>query len=267
MSHRKLLFLLITLIILAGCSIRQGGTETANEPRSAAPVSTATPAPASFDVKNAETMLIIFVTPPGIAKNLVPAPLAPSPYNIMYVVVSRSAVPNDTGYYHTMELGVLAVFKGKMYTYPVYSVVDNKPMSEMGRMITGSPTRIGQITLEKKDKNLNASVEREGKILFKAMMVLGEPGDPLDSSPIVALKTIPAATKDGPPEVKQLISAKIENMKVHELIDGEATMEFDQLLTDGLPKVSVQQVYRAVYRKSDFTITSIGILHDYLQTD
>jgi acetoacetate decarboxylase len=265
MVYRKLVFLLVIFTILAGCSIRHGGTLTASEPQTPVPANTAVSGPASFDVKNSESMLIIFVTPPQILKDMVPAPLAPSPYNIMYVAVSRG--PIDTGYYHTMELGVLVTFKGKMFTYPVYSVVDNKPMSDRGRMITGSPTRIGQITLEKKDKILTASVQREGKILFKAKMELGEPGEPLDSSPIVSMRIVPAAQKDAPPEVKQLISAKIENMKVHELIDGEAAMEFDQSLTDGFPKVSVQQVFRGVYRKADFTITSTGVLHDYLKAN
>jgi acetoacetate decarboxylase len=264
MSYRKLVFLFITLIILSG-AIGHSDAWAANEQEAAQPANAAVSGPKSFDVQNSETMLIIFTTPPGIVKDMVPAPLVPSPYNIMYVAVSRG--PMDTGHYHTMELGVLVTFKGKMFTYPVYSVVDNKPMSDRGRTITGSPTRIGQITLEKKDQNLTASVQREGKLLFKATMVLGEPGEPLDNSPIVSLKIVPAAQKDAPPEVKQLISAKFENVKVHELIDGETTMEFDQSLTDGFPKVSVQAVYRGVYRKADFTITGTGILHDYLKSN
>jgi acetoacetate decarboxylase len=267
MFIRKLALFLVILTILMGYSAQLGGALAADKLQAPVPASTPTPQPMSLDVKNSESMLIIFITPPEVVKNLVPAPLAPSPYNIMYVAVSRSPIPEGTGYNHVMELGVLAVFKGKMYTYPVYSLVDNKPMSDRGGMITGSPIKIGRITLDKKDKNLTASVEREGKTLFKATMVLAEPGEPLDSSPMVVLRNIPAAQKDGQPEVKQLIAGKIENIKVHELIDGEADMEFDQSLTDGFPKVSVQQVYRAVYRKADFTLTSAGVLHDYLKTE
>lgn len=264
MLYKKLAIVFITLtvfMVVAGLS----DARAANEGAAAQPTKIAAANPASFDVKNIESMLIIFVTPPGILKDMVPAPLTPSPYNVMYVVVSRG--PMETGYYHNMELGVLVTFKGQIFTYPVYAVVDNKQMSEGGRATTGSPTRIGQITLEKKDQNLSASVEREGKTLFKATMVLGEPGEPLDNSPMIGLKIVPATQKDAPPEVKQLISGKFENVKVHELIDGEATMEFDQSLTDGFPKISVQQVFRAIYRKADFTITSTGILHDYLKAN
>lgn len=218
-----------------------------------------------FTVKNSEGLVIIFIASPGITKNLVPAPLVPNQYNIMYVSVARALIPNDNTPYHTMDLGVLTEFKGKLYSHPIYSVVDNQHASERGRMISGSPTKIGRIILEKKDKNIKASVEREGKTLFQVSMVLGEPGNPLDSPAVVFLKTVPSAQKDGSPELKQLISARGENVKVHELIDGEATMEFDQSLTDNFPRISVQQVYWAVYQKSDATAISTGILHDYLK--
>ena len=189
MSYRKLAFLFITVITLAGCSgIR------------------------SFDIKNSEQMLVIFVADRETVKNLAPEPLVVNHYNLMVVYVSRT--PMGNGYSQDMSLGILTLYNGKMYLYPVYHVVDNKEMSELGRMITGSPTKIARITLEKRDKTVMASVEREGKILFKATMMLGEPGKPLDSSPIINLKTI-QTQKDATPELKQLIIGKIEPVKVH----------------------------------------------------
>jgi acetoacetate decarboxylase len=260
MTYRNLVFLFITLIMITGCSgMRQGPAVKTDQPL------TPTAKPQSFDIRNSEQLLVIFVADRETVKNLAPAPLVASPYNIMVVYVSRT--PVDNGYTQDMTLGVVTVFKGKMYLYPVYRVVDNKAASEVGRMITGSPTRIGRITLEKKDKNLTASVERDGKIMFKAAMVLGEPGEPLDSSPMVNLKMVPAAQKDAPPELKQLIIGRIDPVKVHELIDGEAVMEFDQSLTDNFPKVSVKQIYRSVYRRADYTLTDLGVLYDYLKAN
>ena len=260
MPYRKLAFLFITLIIIAGCSgIRQDTNVKADEPRT--PVAIAQ----FFDIKNSEQMLVIFTAPPAVVKNLAPAPLVVSPYNLMVVYVSRT--PTEKGFTQDMTLGVITGYKGKMYMYPVYRVVDNKEASELGRMITGSPTRIARITLEKKDKTVTASVEREGKILFKATMALGESGEPIDSSPVVSLKMVPGAQKDAPPELKQLTIGKIDAIKVHELIDGEPTMEFDQSLTDHFPRVSVGAIYRGLYRKADYRVTNLGVLYDYLKAN
>ena len=257
MLYRKVALLFVILILVAGCSgIRQGSAVKADEPQIPAAK------PQTFEIKNSEQMLVIFTAPPAVVKNLAPAPLAVSPYNLMVVYVSRT--PVDNGFTQDMSLGVITVYKGKMYMYPVYRVVDNKAVSEMGRMITGSPTRIARITLEKKDKTATAAVEREGKILFKATMALGEPGEPIDSSPVVNLKMVPGAQKDAPPELKQLVIGKIDPVKVHELIDGQVIMEFDQSLTDHFPKVSVKQIYRSVYRRADYTLTDMGVLYDYL---
>ena len=135
MSYRKLALLFVTVFILAGCSgIRQGTNVKADEPRT--PAATAQ----FFEIKNSEQMLVIFTAPPAVVKNLVPAPLVASPYNLMVVYVSRT--PTEKGFTQDMTLGVVTVYQGKMYMYPVYRVVDNKAASEMGRMITGSPTRI-----------------------------------------------------------------------------------------------------------------------------
>jgi len=265
MLYKKLAFIIVTIVILAGCSTLQGILPTASEQKVEPKATTEASAPQSVDLKNIESLIVVFITPPEIVRKLVPAPLVPTPYNIMYVAVSRS--PMGDGFTNSMEMGVSVIHKGKMFNYPVYTVVDNKEASEVGKMITGTPTRIGQITLERKDKNVTAAIVREGKVIFKTNVALGEPGEPLDSMPVINMKVIPGATKDAPPAVKQLTSGKFEKVKVHELMDGEATMDFDQSLTDGFPKVSVQQVYRAVYRKADMTITDAGVLHDYLKAD
>ncbi|MEE9913073.1 MAG: acetoacetate decarboxylase family protein [Deltaproteobacteria bacterium] len=260
MTCRNLLFLFITLILIAGCGgVRQDTKVKADETRT--PAATAQ----FFEIKNSEQMLVIFTAPPAVVKNLAPAPLVASPYNLMVVYVSRT--PTDKGFTQDMTLGVITGYKGRMYLYPVYRVVDNKEASEIGRMITGSPTRIARISLEKKDKTVTAAVEREGKFLFKATMALGEPGEPIDSSPVVNLKMVPGAQKDAPPELKQLVIGKIDPVKVHELIDGEVIMEFDQSLTDHFPKVSVTQIYRSVYRRADYRLTDMGVLYDYLKAD
>ncbi len=273
MMYKKLVVLFMAITLIAGCGILRQGILTAEKPQTPEPAKAASapdaamPAPQSVDIKNSESMFIVFITPPETVKNLAPAPLVPSPYNIMYVAVSRRPASDPAGYDHSMEMGVLVVFKGKMYAHPVYSVVDNKAMSEGMRAITGSPARMGKIHLDQKGNHLVASVEREGKILFKADMVLGEPGEPLDNTPGVILKIVPAAQNNAQPAEKKLISGKIENMKVHSLIDGEVAMEFDQSMTDGFPKVKVQQIFRSVFRKADFTMTSAGVVHDYLKAD
>ena len=260
MFNKKIIFCLIAFTIFTGCSsVRQGSAVKADGPQATAAK------PQTFEIKNSEQMLVVFTAPPAALKNLAPAPLVVSPYNLMVVYVSRA--PMDNGFTQDMTLGVVTVYKGKMYLYPVYRVVDNQAASEVGRTMTGQATKIARITLERKNKNLTASVYREGKALFKADMVLGDPGEPLDTSPIVRLKMFPGTHKDAPPQLKQLIAGRIDPVVIHELIDGEPTMEFDQSLTDDFPKVSVMQIYRSVYRRADYKLTDLGVLYDYLKAD
>jgi len=258
MLYRKLVVFMSVLFILSGCGIRQLVHQGAGEQTAPAPSAQ------SVAINNSEAMIVVFIVKPEVVKALVPAPLAPMPYNIMYVAVSRT--PLNIGFVQGMELGVAVMYKGKMFNYPVYGVVDHEGFSELGRLTTGSPTRMGQITLEKKDQKVLASVVRNGKTLLKATMVLVEPGEALDSMPVVNLKMIPADTKGAEAAVKQLVTRKLETVKVHEMIDGEATVEFDQSMSDGFPKLQVQQVYRSVYRKADYTATETGVLYDYLKT-
>jgi acetoacetate decarboxylase len=131
-------------------------------------------------------------------------------------------------------------------------------------MITGAPTKIGEITLDKKAQSIKATAARNGKVLFQATMTLGEEGEPLDNAPVVNLKVIPGEKKDAP-LLRQLIGGKIENIKVHELIDGECKFEFASSPADGFPEVPVQQIFRSFYRKADFTLTGAGVLYDYLK--
>jgi len=259
MFYKKMAVLAVVVFLIAGCGLRQFVHQTSDEQKA---VSSSVP---SVQIKDAEHMIIVFITAPENIKALVPAPLVPNPYNIMYITVSRT--PRSSGFVYGMELGAAVIYKGKMLNYPVYNVVDNEWLSEQGRRLTGAPIRMGQITLEKKDQKLVASVVREGKTLFKATMMLGEPGDPLEAMPVVNLKTLKGDQKDAPVTVKQLVTMKIDTVKLHELIDGEATLEFDQSLNDGFPKVEVQQVYRSVYRKADYAATDTGVLYDYLNVN
>lgn len=263
MLFRKNIFILVVVVMLLG-ACGHIGSKTAKEEKTAPPVSMAAPLPQSLDIKNTESLVIVFVVSPDKVKGLVPEPLILSPYNIMYVAVSRT--PMEAGFVHSMELGISVTFKGIVYNYPVYRLVDNQKSSELGRIITGAPTPMGDISFTKNGKTLTASAARNGKVLFKATMTLGEEGDALDNAPGVNLKMI-AGEENGAPLLKQLVGGKMEKVLVHEFLDGECQYEFAASGVEGLPQVPVRQVFRSIYRKADFTLTSAGVLYDYLKAN
>jgi len=69
--------------------------------------------------------------------------------------------------------------------------------------------------------------------------------------------------KGAPPDVMQLTSTTLENVKVHGEYTGKATLEFGTSPADPLHRIPIKEVVGGSYENVDFTLTFGEVVHDY----
>ena len=113
---------------------------------------------------------------------------------------------------------------------------------------------------------LISTVERAGITLIRAAMELSQEVKPeVVNPPTFNLKLIPSVKKDAPPDVMQLTSTTLENVKVHRAYTGKATLEFGTSPADPFHKIPIKEVMGGMYVNRDFTLTYGEVIHDYLK--
>ena len=83
-------------------------------------------------------------------------------------------------------------------------------------------------------------------------------------SPIYNLKLIPSVKKGAPPDVKQITSNTLENIVVHKVVEGNATLSFDVSPADPLYLIEPVEILKGIYCEIDFDLTYGDVLYDYL---
>jgi acetoacetate decarboxylase len=215
------------------------------------------PAPgAEMNFKNVDSMIVLFITKPEVISELVPKPLIPNEWNMMFLVIERTKRGGID--YNQMVVGIPVGYRGKMFSYYVTRIVDKEEISVQDQAASGNKTPVGRILFEKKDGKAKGVVELGGRVLASTDLALGKPGDPLDPSPGVFLV-------DSPPDVKQLLWATWENMKVNEALDGKTEMKLDKPIAGTALDIPVLAIFRGVCRNTDYTIKPQGVLYDYLK--
>ena len=259
-------FILIALVVLMAAT---WPTKTSATDEKAYSMPTMAPlyGPPPYEYRDGWTMLIRFKTTPEALRDLVPNPLVPNPQNIMVFVNSRFFA-SGLGQYNETVLSAPVGFEGKQGSYCVYLLLDHDSPIAAGREIWGFPKKLGQIKMEEKDGVLISTVERAGITLIRAAMELSQEVKP-EAVPLPVpsfnLKLIPSVKKDAPPDVMQLTSTTLENIKVHRVYTGKATLEFGTSPADPFHKIPIKEVMGGMYVNRDFTLTYGEVIHDYLK--
>ena len=166
-----------------------------------------------------------------------------------------------------MILSAPVEFEGKPGRYCVYLMVDHDIQMANGREIWGYPKKLGQIKMEEKNGVLISTVERAGFMLVRAGMELSQlvKPEPPVTGPMFNLKLIPSVKKDAPPDVMQLTSKTTENVKVHKVYTGKATLEFGTSPVDPFHKIPITEVMGGRYTNFDSTLPYGEVIYDYLK--
>ena len=218
-----------------------------------------------YNYKGSELITIAFQTNPEVVKKLVPEPLVPNQEGIIALAIGIQRIESGLAY-HEMYFAIPAGINGKEGLFiPIMYVDDAYPLY-MGREIWGFPKYDAKMTFVKDDKQINASISKNGKLLLDVTLVLGNdiPGmkgpDPL----VFVLKNIPAI-EENMADVKKLNSAILSNYTYLKYQQGSAKMTINYISDGFIGEIPVINILDASYSVVNFTLGFGKTEHDYLK--
>ena len=223
-------------------------------------------APPPYEYRDAYQMMIEFKSDPKVVANYVPKPLVPDPQGAMFVTISRFFTAGF-GSYHEILLAALAKFKGRPVNFALSLVLDNDIAICGGREIWGFPKKYGRVTLAEQDGVMLGTVERGGLPLVRAALEVGPlcpPGALTGSPEYVCLKMVPSVRNGAPPEVMQLASTTLQNIKIKDTYKGRATLEFFASPVDRFCDIPIKEVRGGFLYSADLTLEDGEVIHNYL---
>ncbi len=221
--------------------------------------------------RDSQIVTITFKTTPEVVRWLVPEPLLPNPDNVMFIYIGSLNIDTPSaGRFNYIEagIGVPVVFsktKGQGQ-YAVCLYLNKAAPIVGGREVWGWPKKDAEMTFTDAEGAISARVERLGTILLN---VNGKRRQKIDPSlnqpqmPWFLQKIIPAAQKNAPPDVWQLVSVNVNNV-TKELWDCTATLEMQSGPQDPVGRIKILEIVNAQFSVSDFVLDYGRILYDYL---
>jgi acetoacetate decarboxylase len=226
------------------------------------------PPPVQF--RDNRIISVVFRTTPEVLQELVPKPLLPNPYNLMFAYIGRLNIEKTaSGSYEYLEagIGVPAAFSKNPGNYAVCLYLNKALPIVGGREVWGWPKKDAEITFTETDGKINARVERFGTVLLSLSARLEKKVDPIPSQPEMPwylLKIIPSVRKNAPPDVWQLVSTQNIGTKTKELWNCTATFEMGTGPQDALGNIRVSEIVSAQFSVGDFAMDYGEVLYDFL---
>jgi hypothetical protein len=136
------------------------------------------------------------------------------------------------------------------------------------REICGYPKKEGRFTLSREGDVITRAVERGGVEVLKISVELTRPASPEVASgfglPSYNLKLIPSVRKGAPPDVMQLTATTLQNITVHKLVEGNATLSLGSSPADPLHLLEPTAILKGLYCEADVDLTYGEVVYDYL---
>lgn len=222
-----------------------------------------------FTYEGSRLLSITFKTSPEILRAMVPEPLTPNPDSVMSILVADHHItqPRAVSYYEAI-LSVPVSHDGFAGTYLPVLYLDKVIPIIGGREIWGFSKVEAEIQMSEWGRTVTATVVRYGTTLIDMTAQLGEPVVPIPempNDPILNLKLIPSATKGSQPDVKQLTSTVLGDVKVHVVRGGTGKLVLDSLPSDPLGSIPVVEIVGAGYQEHDFVLGYGEVVFDYLK--
>jgi len=240
--------------------------EPKNSSSCSIPVSAPLYAEPPYLYRSSNSLICIFRADVHAVASLVPQPLKPAPGGLVY------GWQNDfhavgLGSYHEAIISIPVEFKGKPGQYMAYLYLDSDVPIAAGREIFGFPKKLGHFSLLDRENVLTRVVKRAGIELFRLSVQLTGPGQAEDiaalANPIYNLKIFPSVRKGALPEVRHLTSVTLQNVVVHRIVEGNATVQFGESPADPLAILKPLEVLKAVYCELDFDLPYGEVAYEY----
>ena len=219
--------------------------------------------------KEAETILIPFMSDPKVISELVPKPME---YEAEGLVTAQFNKYNAIGAGRSIEifLNIPVTFQGEAGTYIASAFLNNDRPMAAGREIWGFEKKLAQCEFEEKNDGIvYSSAERGGSIVQKGSVERKEIPTPeeLEGGSLVyfCVKLIPSVEKDAPPAVAQLTRTELTGYKVLSIEKGPASLEFSMSPASFLHTVPILDVLGGYYSTWECELGYGTVVHDYLK--
>src|ERR1700682_682782 len=216
--------------------------------------------------RGGNSLICVFRTEARAVEALVPEPLKANPDGLVYGRQNDFHVVG-LGSYHEAIVSIPVEFRGKLGQYLAYLYLDSDVPIAAGREIFGFPKKFGRFSLSDKENVLTRGGERGGVDLFRLSVQCTAPGKEADlaalANPLYNLKIIPSVRKGAPPDVMQLTAMTLQNVVVHRVLEGSATVKFGESPADPLFKLQPIEVLKALYCELDFDLPHGEVVHEY----
>jgi acetoacetate decarboxylase len=213
-------------------------------------------------------LVTTIVTTPAVLRAMVPEPLEPKPQGLVHVMVVRQhLVEPEEILYSEAILAVPVSYEGVDAIYMPVLYLDQALPIVTGREIYGYNKVDAEIEWSESEGTVHATVRRWGETLIDVRAQLGEPLAQIPqrpSSPNLNLKHIPSVEAGAPPDVLQLTSTTLTDVKVTTMRPGAGELALGSATYDPLGSIPVLALAATVYYEQDFVLGGGEVVHDYL---
>ncbi len=227
--------------------------------------------------RNVEILTVIYRTRPEAIRAVLPEPLEPvSDYGIIHIYRMNDA--EWFGRYHESAVQVECRLQASLSltgkegrgAYSPYLYLEGDGPVSAGREVYGQPKKSGEPTIEVHGDLFVGRVRRNtidvitATLPYKQRRATAEDlSRPVAFTTNVNLKAIPHV--DGTPAIKQLTARNLENVRVHEVWTGPATLELRPNAQAPVYRLPVVEVITGFYWVADFTLPMGQVWYDYLK--
>ncbi len=223
-----------------------------------------------FRFVNREYFIIIYESDPDAIRHAVPAPLEPTPENLVYYEFIR--MPDSSGFGDYTESGVVipCTWKGEPCNFTAQMYLDDDPPIVAGREIWGFPKKYGHPKLEIASDTLTGTLTYSGQTVAMGTMAYKHEVFARDPKKTVAalskmqvnLKLIPDV--DGKPAIAQLVAYNLTEIKVKGSWSGAARLHLIPHVNAPVADLPVRKIVSGRHFVADLTLPYGRVLHDYL---
>ena len=223
--------------------------------------------PLPYLYRGCPQLLVPFRTTAEVTRALVPQPLVPNADDLMFLMIGQMN-SDEFGVNREAFIAVPASCGRLTGNFAVALYLDDDDAIASGREVWGWPKKAARLRIEEEGGVVTASAERAGVEIIRARLEIAGPADPdqLRFDPTwFNLKLIPSVVPDAPPEVMQITSTTLANVRVLELRAGATTVGFGSAPSDPLAELlEVREDLGGVHLRLDCDLMLGEVVHDYL---
>jgi acetoacetate decarboxylase len=220
-----------------------------------------------FRYRGGNALICVYRANPDAIRSMVPEPLQPAPGDLVFACQNDFHVPGVVASYHEAVVSIPVEFRGNPGQYMAYLYLDSDLAIAGGREIWEFPKKRGQFVFSDIQGVLSRKVERGGVELLNISFQPLREGKQEDlaglANPLYNLKLIPSVKQGAPPDVKQLTATILQNIVVHRLVEGSATVKIGSSDEDPLHLLQPIELVKGIYSELDFDLVHGEVVYDY----